>query len=324
MNDVPTRSSSQPTSERKAASNRRNARLSTGPKTPRGKSNSRLNALKHGILASQAVLATIEGRAERNAFEQLVDGLGHDFQPVGTFEQVLVQQIAACFWRQRRLLMFENRAAFQARDNRTFNAMNQPLHGDAPLYALGQRKLEGDTILDRARLGLDLPGERDTMRLIRYESSITRGLKTALAQLKAQQQARRASATATARIAPRYEDRDVVVDRKAAKRSRAWEARRQSSGMSIFFHRQEMELAKAGEAELRAEEEAERAQSGEASSPASENYQTKPNMPEDPDALRRHQQLLETADAIVRLGDSLAPKRRFSGKLVFETKFATF
>src|SRR5271169_6482102 len=98
-----------PTSPRKAQSNRRNASKSTGPRTARGKSWSRLNALKHGILASQAVLTTTEGRAERKAFEELVSGLTLDFRPAGTFEQSLVQQIAACIWRQRRLLMFENR-----------------------------------------------------------------------------------------------------------------------------------------------------------------------------------------------------------------------
>src|ERR1700676_1430695 len=102
------------TSQRKADANRRNASKSTGPKTPQGKSWSRLNALKHGILASQAVIATIEGHPERKLFEATVEGLAQDFQPVGTYEQLLVQEIAACFWRKRRLLMFENRAAFDA------------------------------------------------------------------------------------------------------------------------------------------------------------------------------------------------------------------
>jgi len=40
------------TSDKKAASNRCNAQKSTGPRTEQGKANSRLNALKHGILAS--------------------------------------------------------------------------------------------------------------------------------------------------------------------------------------------------------------------------------------------------------------------------------
>jgi len=189
MSDDTATPTAQPTSERKAESNRRNARKSTGPKTARGKAWSRLNALKHGVLASQAVITTVEGREERMAFEQLVEGLGHDFAPVGTFEQVLVEQIAACIWRQRRLLMFENRAAFRSRDNRTFREMNELNRGMQPLYVVGEeeRMMDGMEVLDQARLGLDLPNERDTIRLVRYEGSITRSLRNALAQLKAVQ-----------------------------------------------------------------------------------------------------------------------------------------
>lgn len=38
------------------AANRRNAKKSTGPRTPAGKSNVRLNALKHGLTAQSVVL----------------------------------------------------------------------------------------------------------------------------------------------------------------------------------------------------------------------------------------------------------------------------
>ena len=37
------------TSQKKQRSNRRNSKLSTGPRTPQGKANSRLNATKHGL-----------------------------------------------------------------------------------------------------------------------------------------------------------------------------------------------------------------------------------------------------------------------------------
>ncbi len=40
------------TSEKRIAANRRNALRSTGPRTPDGKSRSRLNAVKHGLSAS--------------------------------------------------------------------------------------------------------------------------------------------------------------------------------------------------------------------------------------------------------------------------------
>ena len=313
MSDNPATTPSNPTSERKAESNRRNARLSTGPKTARGKSWSRLNALKHGILASQAVVATTEGREGRKAFEELVDGLAQDFAPVGTFEQSLVQQIAACIWRQRRLLMFENRAAFQSRDDRTFREMNQPKRGEQPLYMLDKDPMEGTDVLDEAGLGLDLPNERDLMKLVRYESSITRSLRNALAQLKAHQQARRASGVEGAKVAPAYKDSAAVVDRVASKRNGGPGARRLSAATSRFAHARAAERAEEEEAELRAEEAAERGEAGEESAPDSENYQTKPNFPEDPEALERHQRLMATVDSVLKLSDSLAPKRGSSG-----------
>jgi hypothetical protein len=311
MNDDPATGTPQPTSDRKAQANRRNAAKSTGPKTAQGKAWSRLNALKHGVLASQAVLTTIEGQDERKAFEQLVDGLAHDFVPVGTFEQVLVQQIAACIWRQRRLLMFENRAAFQSRDNRTFREMNQPERGMAPLYQVEKARQEGTEVLDCAGLGLDLPSEADTMRLIRYESSITRSLRNALAQLKATQQVRRATEDEPAATRP-PQDRAVVVDANASKRNRGPAARRLSVATSLFSHAMAIREREEEEAEIRAEEAAEAAAAGENGTEgagAVENNQTKPNTPEDPEALERHQRVMEAADRVLKLRESLAPRR---------------
>jgi len=293
------------TSARKVEANRRNAKRSTGPRSARGKSWSRLNALKHGILASQAVITMTEGRDAREAFEELVDGLALDFAPVGTFEHTLVQQIAACFWRQRRLLMFENRAAFESRDRRTYREMNQGARGPRPLYILGELKLEGDEVLDRAEVGLDLPGEADTLRLIRYEASITRSLKTALAQLNAHQRGRLAAGRKT-EPTPRPSPK-VVVDQRASKRARE-QALYRGAKSSLFTHGM-MQEQEEEEAQREAEQEAaaERAARGEAPADA-ENDQTKPNSPEDADALARHLRLMQVSDAVLKLSDRLAPK----------------
>jgi hypothetical protein len=270
MDDLSHAPSPNPTSEKKLKANRRNASKSTGPRTARGKSYSRLNALKHGILASQAVLTTLEGRAERTAFEELVSGLALDFRPAGAFEQSLVQQIAACIWRQRRLLMFENRAAFQARDNRTFQALNDRTNAMQPLYVIEGRKFEGEDVLDDAGLGLDLPGERDTMRLVRYESTVTRSLRNALAQLRQHQQLRREGLTgappnASGDAAPDASSdaqesasaaeaqdiahdevaqdvvQEVVVDLKAIKRNQGPEAGRMGAKVTMLAYALEQE-----------------------------------------------------------------------------------
>jgi hypothetical protein len=215
MNDS---SSSGPerTSARKAESNRRNAQKSTGPRTEQGKANSRLNALKHGILASNATIAVIEGREHRKEFEAMVDGLGADLQPVGTLEQLLVEDVAACFWKKRRLLRFETRTAFEARDRRIdalireFDHPMLPMH---PAYRFKSGKnLDFDDILDEAHLGFDLPDEDDLKCATRYEGTITRTLRLSLAELRGRQ-AERAQHAAT--NPSRYADRDVVIDKDA-------------------------------------------------------------------------------------------------------------
>jgi hypothetical protein len=258
MSDTTATPTSNPTSERKAESNRRNAQKSTGPKTAQGKAWSRLNALKHGILASQTVLTTVEGRDARKAFELLVDGLGQDFAPVGTFEQVLVQQIAACLWRQRRLLMFENRAAFRSRDDRVYRELNQPQRGMAPLYVMDGEIAEADQVTQQAQLGLDLPSERDTMRLVRYEGSITRTLRNALAQLRGMQQARRAAGGETVVMMPRYKDRPVIVDSRASKRNRGPEGLCVPTRIARDIHADKLDYQQAERERRHAEEAARR------------------------------------------------------------------
>lgn len=242
------------TSQRKAEANRRNASKSTGPRTAQGKSWSRLNALKHGILASQAVIATIEGRAERKLFEATVEGLAQDFQPVGAYEQLLVQEIAACFWRKRRLLMFENRAAFDAIELPAAaiveRGTNQVIPWKEPLYTEGGQMTTAEQIYKHAGLdAVTLPNEADTMRVIRYEAAINRTRERAVASLREMKKARRGMATPRAHSAP-------AVDWVAARRNaRSAQAKLLSPWFSIrvwkqFREEQEAAIA-AGHTELR-------------------------------------------------------------------------
>ncbi|HLX37167.1 MAG TPA: hypothetical protein VKR29_05175 [Candidatus Binataceae bacterium] len=214
--DVTSTSPPKPTSARKAEANRRNAQQSTGPRTEQGKANSRLNALKHGILASNASIAVIEGREHREEFGAMVDGLAADFQPVGTFEQLLVEDIAGCFWRKRRLLRFETRAAFDAHDRRTHKMMQRVYRDDTPqpAYSFNKNKADHDDILDEAHLGFDLPDENDLKCAMRYETTITRTLRLALTELRGRQAERKKNAAANP---SQYAERDVVIDREAMK-----------------------------------------------------------------------------------------------------------
>jgi len=79
-------------------------RKGTGPRTTQGKERSKLNALKSGLF-SKAVLLKGESRAE---YLSLLNGLRDDLRPEGTFEAVLVENLAALLWRKRRLFQAEN------------------------------------------------------------------------------------------------------------------------------------------------------------------------------------------------------------------------
>jgi len=87
--------------------NRRNARLSTGPQTTAGQRKVRWNALKHGLLSAEVVIAAGDGQESRRQFQLLLDQLRRDLQPQGTLEELLVEKVAVCYWRQRRLLRYE-------------------------------------------------------------------------------------------------------------------------------------------------------------------------------------------------------------------------
>ena len=90
--------------EKQIQANRNNAKKSTGPRTEQGKSRASQNALKHGLLARDAVLPG-EDSAD---YEAQIAALEADIQPEGALEQELVRQLADAQWRMRRLARIES------------------------------------------------------------------------------------------------------------------------------------------------------------------------------------------------------------------------
>ena len=93
-------------SDRKQASNRRNAARSTGPKSAEGKSSSSRNALRHGILGSGLLL----GDEDPAEYDALFQSLVQDLRPQGALELIHLERIATAIWRQRRLIRAETAA----------------------------------------------------------------------------------------------------------------------------------------------------------------------------------------------------------------------
>jgi hypothetical protein len=222
----------------------------------------------------------IEGREPRGEFEAMVDGLAEDFQPVGTYEKLLVQEIAACFWRKRRLLRFESRAAFESRDRRTFDAMHHSVDRLDPRYRIENENFDAEDILAKAGLGLDIPNERDSLRVVRYEGSISRNLRQTLAQLKTQQSARRARPDAGTSAFPA--ESDSVIDTNSMAINAGPEHRHLGAKTSRFSHaldQRRWDEEDAADAELEAADEAAAAA---AAAQNAQNNQTKPNPPANP------------------------------------------
>ena len=94
-------------SQQRLEANRRNALKSSGPRTVEGKTRSKYNALKHGILAKEVVITAGLGRESRVQFNELLRQLNADLQPAGFLEQWFVEDIAVNIWRLRRAIRAE-------------------------------------------------------------------------------------------------------------------------------------------------------------------------------------------------------------------------
>jgi hypothetical protein len=91
------------TSFRQIEANRRNAQLSTGPKTEEGKSRSRRNAVRHGLTA-ETVIDALESAEDYAAFELAVTS---DYDVRTAVERELVLRLASLLWRLRRASAIE-------------------------------------------------------------------------------------------------------------------------------------------------------------------------------------------------------------------------
>lgn len=94
-------------SNRKLQANRQNALKSTGPRTPEGKAYSRRNALKHGVFTRHWTEFLVLGE-NSHEYDQLLDDLIDQYQPVGRAEELEVERITLCWWRLKRVWRHEN------------------------------------------------------------------------------------------------------------------------------------------------------------------------------------------------------------------------
>jgi len=93
-------------SARKRAANRNNSKKSTGPKTARGKANSRFNALKHGLCAKR-ILSSPHHELLDPSLLRLLEDLQEQYGRDHILVQLLLESIVTDYWRQAQGLKFE-------------------------------------------------------------------------------------------------------------------------------------------------------------------------------------------------------------------------
>jgi hypothetical protein len=169
-------------SDKQIRANKRNARKSSGPKTPEGKAAVSHNALKHGLLSQEMLLPD----EDESSLVQLSEHLHSQLQPVGELESLLVERIIAAAWRLRRVLTVEAEI-YEAESSDRYTREE---------YGLGMAFIR------------DANGANAFSKLSRYETTIERGLYKALHELQRLQAARRAEANV---VPPLAVDVDVDV-----------------------------------------------------------------------------------------------------------------
>lgn len=138
-----------------------------GPITNKGKSITRYNAQKHGLLSKEVL---IDGE-EKEVLIQLKSDLYKTFEPQGSVEEMLVDRVVTNVWRLRRAITVER------------NVMEY--------FKLSELNLYNS---DPERKGcMDMIDNQGIERVLRYETTIERSLYRALHELERLRGARNGS-----------------------------------------------------------------------------------------------------------------------------------
>ena len=158
-------------SDARIEANRRNALLSTGPRTEEGKNRSRLNAIRHGLTGQIVVLP----EEELQTYQDFAKAFLAEWKPETATETQLVQTVIDTQWR-----------------------LNSARAREHSLFALGHFGPEGDietgdpqihAALTAARMLLE--HSRDLDNLSKHEQRQTRILQSTIKLLRELQEARR-------------------------------------------------------------------------------------------------------------------------------------
>jgi hypothetical protein len=152
------------TSQKQVEANQENGKKG-GVKTEEGKAISKYNALKHGLLSKEVLLASEDGKT----LIEIGKKLRADLEPQTELELVLVDRITANIWRLKRVMQME-----------------REMMEDSQEGSLG----DGTSKLGQTLTHYDIAHNDIYGKLIRYEGSIEKGIYKALHELQRLQSAR--------------------------------------------------------------------------------------------------------------------------------------
>jgi hypothetical protein len=159
-------------SDAQLAANRANAAQSTGPKSPEGKSRSRLNGLRHGLTGQTVVMP----HEDRKAYERHTARIFESLKPENDLEWDLAQSIADDKWRLNRARAIEENIFAIGANDCPIEYPDADARAEAALT-------QSETFLRFAK---------ELQLLTLYETRINRNLKSNTAELNRLQTQRRA------------------------------------------------------------------------------------------------------------------------------------
>ena len=128
----------------KVEANRRNAELSTGPRTEPGKALVAVNATKHGIFSNVPV---IPGECPA-AWQAHRAGVVESLAPVGLLEVNLAERAALLLWRLQRLARYEAEIVAAAMEAAELPALPAPEPVTPPLFPPPRQKTREEQLCD--------------------------------------------------------------------------------------------------------------------------------------------------------------------------------
>jgi ferritin-like metal-binding protein YciE len=164
--------------------NRSNAQESTGPRTAEGKATASHNAVKHGLLAEQVV---IHGE-DPAQFDLYREGMLAELGPQGAVEEMLAERAVSLAWRLRRAERLQSAVFATVYRENADDIVLWPRHG----LAIEPKPDEEEVILGQVVM-TDFARAQVLDRLLVYERRIESSLYRTMAQLRKEQEARKAA-----------------------------------------------------------------------------------------------------------------------------------